>query len=287
MPDHLPGPSRRNLGAIRRRLPARATLVGAAAMGAAITIVGTVTAFGGVHLSAVDAQPKATGMAAPERAEPPAQRVERGAGLHPAGEPGADGVVAYYGYLADGTLDAPGRPSSRRPQRGGAEDRARQEHLPRAARPARRGRRVRLRHALPVPGPRGRPARATSPGSTSTPTPPTGSRSSRRRRSPRTCRPATCPTYRRVGLEPVHADAAVHRRGQRRHDGRRLGGHAGLPVDGRRPLGLFGRGGYEGIQEDSAATSGSSRTSAARAAAGAGQPTNAKQPNSFVYRFVP
>ena len=47
--------------------------------------------------------------------------------------------------------------------------------------------------------------------------------------------------------------------------------------------GSLGRGGYEGIQNDTAATSGSSRTSAARRIAG----TNAKRPNSFVYRFVP
>ena len=64
---------------------------------------------------------------------------------------------------------------------------------------------------------------------------------------------------------------------------RRLRGDPGLPVDRDGHLRLLGRGGYEGIQNDSAATSGSPRTSAARRPTG----TNAKQPNSFIYRFVP
>ena len=48
-----------------------------------------------------------------------------------------------------------------------------QEHLPRALRPDRPRRRLRLRHALPVPGPRDRDTRATSRASTWTPTAPT------------------------------------------------------------------------------------------------------------------
>ena len=48
--------------------------------------------------------------------------------------------------------------------------------------------------------------------------------------------------------------------------------------------GVLGQGGYEGIQNDSPATSTSSRTSAGRRARST---THAKQPNSFIYRFLP
>ncbi len=55
-----------------------------------------------------------------------------------------------------------GRPAERDPQRRGEQDRARQEHLPGALRPDRRRCGLRLRHALPVPGPRARQRPATS-----------------------------------------------------------------------------------------------------------------------------
>ena len=81
-------------------------------------------------------------------------------------------LTGYYGYYNDGPMvPAPGRRAGAGPQRRGDQERARQEHLSRRQRPARRRPDVRLRHALPLPGPRARHGRgrATSRASTSTP----------------------------------------------------------------------------------------------------------------------
>ena len=261
MPDHLPGPSRRDLGAIRRRLPARATLVGAAAMGAAITIVGTVTAFGGVHLTAVDAQPKATGMAAPNVLSRQLSETERGAGLHPAGEPVRRRRVAYYGYLADGSPMLPVDLAS--PTRG-PEDRARQEHLPRAAWPARRRRRydygTHFLYQGHEVGPRGYITRINLDADAAHRV----TLLRRRRSRPPTCRPATCPLSTGPPGTRSRSTLLFTAEGNGTSTGGVWEATPGYPVDRRRRLGLSRprrlRGRPGGL---ATATSGSSRTSAA------------------------
>ena len=111
----------------------------------------------------------------------------------------------------------------------------------------------------------------------------------RRRRAPRHAarharrRRHGAAALRRLDLGPVGQRLLFTAEDGRRR--RRLAGHAGLPVDASGHLsGVLGSAGYEGIQNDVAATSGSSRTPAAT---GAPAGTNASQPNSFVYRFMP
>ena len=180
------------------------------------------------------------------------------------------------GAAADGAGDA--RESDR-----GAEDRTRQEHVSRAQGPDGRRPRLRLRHPLPVPGPR---SRSGDPG----------------------LNPAA---------EPDHPDQPRRRLGAPRHPHglARLAGRAGQGIDGstwdpwaKRLLfttenanaptyagtasfpmsvtdvsGALGRGGYEGIQDDS-----DGNIWIVEDIGGPNKPgTTAKQPNSFVYRYVP
>ena len=136
---------------------------------------------------------------------------------------------------------------------GGLQDRARQERLPRPRRPP-----------LPVPGPRGRPGGATSRGSTSTRR--TRPRGSPRRRHRRRRRPAARPSTASPGTRsPSSCCSRRSRRRPRAASSRsRSTAHGnatsatGAPVRAR-----FGwlRGHPERLRT---ATSGSSRTSAAR-----------------------
>ena len=155
---------------------------------------------------------------------------------------------------------------------GGAEERAGQEHVPRLpARP--RGRRpgLPLRHALPVPGSRGRHERLLH------------ARQPRRRREasrhvPRRRRQRL---RRRLDVEPVRPPAALHRREPAPEGGvwQATPGDPSTIVK----LTTLGYARLRGRPEGRAtATSGSSRTSAAR---GAPSRATRKQPNSFVYRF--
>ncbi len=114
---------------------------------------------------------------------------------------------------------------------GGAEDRAGQEHLPHAARPEGRRPVLRLRHALPLPGPRGGHSRRDHP------------HQPRRRRSPsrdaarddRAERHHGAPAVRRRDVGPVGEAAALHLRVTLHR--RRLAGHDRRPVDRREPPG--------------------------------------------------
>ena len=88
---------------------------------------------------------------------------------------------------------------------------------------------------------------------------------------------------RRLDLGSVRTAPALHRR--ERQQGRRLRGDAGLPVAGvRTSRARSGAAATRASRPTTTATSGSWRTSAA---ATAPPSTHAKQPNSFVYRFVP
>ena len=156
-------------------------------------------------------------------------------------------TIGYYGYLSNGSLvPGPNSVQSAGPQRRGVQDRARQEHVPGPRPPARPGRRLRLRPPLPVPGPRDR-RRATSPASTSMPTARTGSRSSQSTDVDGN----PLPVVRRLDVGPVRRRPAVHRRA--RHRPAASGQpRSASPRRSSTSSGALGRGGYEGIQNDSA-----------------------------------
>ncbi len=134
----------------------------------AVPVAAAALTAGAVAVAQPPSRPSLTGVpTANTRSEgyAPASKLSRGAvadrrrpGLDEAGEP--DRADAYYGYDND-VVNSAGQPQmvplSTAPTRRGAQDRAGQEHLPGLqARPRRRRPELRLRHPLPVPGPRER-----------------------------------------------------------------------------------------------------------------------------------
>ena len=150
----------------------------------------------------------------------------------------------------------------------------------RAARPARRRPGLRLRHALPLPGPRARRAGLPHPDQPRRRRARTGSR----------CWRDAGPTRhaaaddRRLDLGPVRAAAALHRRERRAAaaSGRPRSDFPSTVEDISRRLRARRLRGHP--ERLATATSGSSRT---RRHHGRRPTPHAKQPNSFLYRFVP
>ena len=189
-------------------------------------------------------------------------RDHRRAGLDRAREPvGPDELLR----LLQRRPDAAGarRRAGTRAQRRGDEERARQEHLPRRQGPARRRPEVRLRHALPLSGPRARHGQrrlhhAHQP--------------RRRRGAPRDearrdrgRRHDTGAGDRRLDLGSVRAAPALHDRGRRRGR-RRRGARSTTRRRSRSSGACSARAATRASRTTSTATSTSSRTAAARPA---------------------
>ena len=263
MPEPVPSSSRPDSTPVPRR---KRRLIPVAAIGAAavVLVASSASASGSIHLTSIGAQPEDARPVHAEHAQPAADRDDR-----------RPGVTAAREHLARRRRRVLRLPRRRQPVPAhdagrtdrGPEDGARQEHLPGPARPARRRPVVSLRTPLPVPGPRARSARlhhahqprcrSGAPGHAARLDP-------GRDREPAGRQPAR---HRRLGLEPVHEDPPVQLRGQRDVDRRHLGGHAGLPVHGRRPARPLRPRRLRGHRRrTTTATSGSSRTSAARTA---------------------
>ena len=196
------------------------------------------------------ANPKAAGYAPASQLSPELRQTLVAQGSTPLENP--QGIVGWYGYendapSPDDACAAAVRPGSGQHDRG-AEDRARQERLPRPEEPARG--RLRTTTTARTSSSRATRARrrasqATSRGSTSTPTARTASRCWRRKDT--TGRP-----------DPDRSTASPGIRGRsgscsrpRTRSAPTYAATLGVPSQVEDVSGALGRGGYEGIQNDS------------------------------------
>ena len=231
----------------------------AAALGAVAALGATTFASGPAITDAGSANTKTAGITLPDKLSPQWRETTVAQGSTALENPSA--LTSWYGYYNDGPMvPAPGDVQAHGPQRRGDQERAGQEHLPRRQGPARRRPEVRLRHALPLPGPRARHVRgrlhhAHQPRRRCG-APRDEARRDRGRRQDAGARD------RRLDLGSVRAAPALHHRGRRLR--RRRRGDARLPRPRSRSSGACSaRAASRASRTTSSATSTSSRTRAA------------------------
>ena len=102
MPAPSPSSSQRDRSQVARR---RRRLVPVAALGAAavVLVASSAGASATIHLTSIGAQPRTPGLSTPNTLSPQLIETIAAQGSQPLENPSADGVVAYYGYLADGS----------------------------------------------------------------------------------------------------------------------------------------------------------------------------------------
>ena len=279
----IPSRQDRPLG---KRLPSRRMLASLAAVGASIAVVASTSAFGGVHLSGVGAQPKAPGMTAPNELSPQLDEEIVAQGAWRLENPSADGVIAYYGYLADGNpmlptnLAAPAEAQKTEPDKN--------TYL---VLPGQHGADAAYRYGSHFlyqgheTGPRGYITRINLDANAAHKVTLLASTQVATANLPA----GNLPVYDGSAWNPFTRTLLFSSEGNGTSTGGIWEATQDYPSTVVDRLGLFGRGGYEGVQEDNDGNiwlvedlGGKTGT------AGAGLATNnAKQPNSFIFRLVP
>ena len=285
MPEPVPSSSQSDSTPVPRR---KRRLIPVAAIGAAAVVLAasSASATGSIHLTSIGAQPRTPGLSTPNTLSPQLIETIAAQGSQPLENTSPDGVVAYYGYLADGspflptTLVSPTEAQKTEPDKNTYLV-LRDQH---GADPSYRYGRHFLYQGHEL-GPRGYitrinldadPAhRVTLLASTQVATAnlPAGN----------------LPVIDGSVWNPFTKTLLFSYEGNGTSTGGIWEATPDYPSTVVDRLGLFGRGGFEGIQEDDDGNiwivediGGKNGT------AGVGLTTNlAKQPNSFIYRFVP
>ena len=287
MPDRSPIPApqqSRPLVERLRRHRRRLVLLGAA--GAALAVVTSASALGTLHLSPVAAEPKVAGMAPPNVLSPQLTESIVAQGSVPLENPSADGVVAYYGYLADGSpmlptsFTAPSEAQKTEPDKNTYLVLTGQHGADAGTRYGRHF--LYQGHEL---GPRGYITRVNLDADAAHRVTLLASTQVATANLPA----GNLPVYDGSAWNPFTRTLLFSSEGNGTATGGVWEATPDFPSTVVDRLGLFGRGGYEGIQEDGDGNiwlvediGGKTGT------AGAGLATNnAKQPNSFLFRFVP
>ena len=102
MPEPVPSSSRPDSTPVPRR---KRRLIPVAAIGAAavVLVASSASASGSIHLTSISAEPRTPGLSAPNALSPELIETIVAQGAQPLENTSPDGVVAYYGYLADGS----------------------------------------------------------------------------------------------------------------------------------------------------------------------------------------
>jgi len=266
---------------VRHRAP---IAVAVAALASAAMVVGA-SAAPGLGLTEVAAQPRTAGVAAPNVISPEWVEFVQAQGSWVLEDPSADGVIKYYGYLADGnplvpttTLTPPAEAQKTEPdkntylvlkgQHGPDTSYAYGRHF--------------LYQGHEV-GPRGYitrinldadPAhRVTLLASTQA--------------AGNLAAGTNLPTFDGSAWDPFTKSLLFSAEGNGTSSGGIWEATPDFPSTVVDRLGMFGRGGYEGIQFDDDGNVWLVEDIGGKTGTAAGDTNNAKQPNSFVYRFIP